>query len=438
VRVVVNKYPLADAGPDQELCGIKTVLSANELIGASGLWTIVEGEASILNPISSFTGVELGEGINVFRWKVTQSGCSSIDEVTVNNHNIDMSVTTEYSPVICKGTNTGWIEATVTGGVPPYTFNWSNGENSQRLVNISAGNYNVIVKDTNGCEVNGSAAISQAYPYNDQEICLVSTNRNNKNIVVWEPTLQQGIATYNIYRETNTLNVYELIGTSGFENSGIFIDENSNPNKQSYRYKISVIDTCGNESDISSHHATMLLQINIGLNGVTNLQWSIYEGFEIQTFNIWRGSDIDNMFLLDLVSGNIFTYTDEYPLDGFNIYQVEGVSPYSCNPDNLKATYSSSFSNPVFRYPEGVSDQSGINAIKIYPNPFNESTILSFSNSEGSKYKLYIMDLSGKICRIVPNIITSEYVLEKKDLKHGFYFIELRGPDIYRGKIVIE
>lgn len=54
------------------------------------------------------------------------------------------------------------------------------------------------------------------------------------------------------------------------------------------------------------------------------------------------------------------------------------------------------------------------------------------AGTEGSQYKLYIIDLSGKVCRIVDDIITSKYTVEKGDLKGGFYFIELRGLNIYR------
>jgi hypothetical protein len=74
----------------------------------------------------------------------------------------------------------------------------------------------------------------------------------------------------------------------------------------------------------------------------------------------------------------------------------------------------------------------------IYPNPLRESTTLIFSNPEEFNYELYIMDLSGKVCRIVDGITKSEYVLEKVDLKEGFYFVELRGLKIFRGKLVTE
>ena len=76
--------------------------------------------------------------------------------------------------------------------------------------------------------------------------------------------------------------------------------------------------------------------------------------------------------------------------------------------------------------------------ITIYPNPFNESTTILFSNPESDVFNLYITDLSGKLCRIVNDINTSEYVLERKNLEKGIYFIELRGPRTYRGKIIIE
>jgi hypothetical protein len=345
----------------------------------------------------------------------------------------------DFSEFICLGSSKGFININPTGGTSPYLYSWSTGQNFQNIAGIPTGNYSVTINDQNNCQITDSFTIQEIIPYENEEICLVSVDlQSGMNLIIWERTSEQAIISYNIYRETNVLNVYELIGTSDFGNPGLFIDENSYPKKQSYRYKLSITDTCSNESNMSTYHATMLLQLNIGLNGGTNLQWSKYEGFEVQTFNIWRGQDLNNMFLIGSVSGNNFTFTDEYPLAGTNIYQVEVVAPYSCNPDNLKATYNSSFSNPAFRYPEGIDNSDYRNNLWISPNPFNESTFLNFVNPEGYAYTLYIMDLSGKICHIVDNINTSEYLLERGDLNQGFYFIELRGPNIYRGKIIVE
>ena len=79
-----------------------------------------------------------------------------------------------------------------------------------------------------------------------------------------------------------------------------------------------------------------------------------------------------------------------------------------------------------------------MDGLEIYPNPFNQSTTIKFSNPEGDSYELHVIDLSGKTHHTVNDIKSSEFIIEKGDLKEGFYFIELRGPGNYRGKIVIE
>ena len=74
----------------------------------------------------------------------------------------------------------------------------------------------------------------------------------------------------------------------------------------------------------------------------------------------------------------------------------------------------------------------------IRPNPVTDGMTIEFPNQGGDRYSLYIMNLSGKICRIENNIRKSRVLVETGDLKRGMYLIELRGPKIYRGKFVVE
>ena len=67
-------------------------------------------------------------------------------------------VTANQVNVFCAGGNNGAINLTVSGGVFPYNFQWSNGDNSQGLFNLSANTYSVNVIDFNGC--------SSAHTYN--------------------------------------------------------------------------------------------------------------------------------------------------------------------------------------------------------------------------------------------------------------------------------
>ena len=367
-------------------------------------------------------------------YKVTitdSTGCSIIDSIEIIEPE-QLVLQSDYSEYICPGTTNGYINLNPSGGVPSYTYTWSNGKKNQNILNLSQGSYSVTVKDQNDCQVSDTFEIQVILPFENQEICLVTfDHQTGKNLIVWEKIPGAGIASYKIYRENN------LIGTSQFNRPGYLIDTDANPAARSYLYKISVIDTCGFESDMSSPHKTLFLQSTAGLNEI-NLSWSKYEGFEVQQYKIWRGSDINNLSVIDSVNGEISAYSDISPLAGTNIYQLEAVSTYSCNPDTLETVYSSSFSYLSEESPEGVDYLTGINTIRVSPNPFNETTTLAFSNPGGYHYKLFITDPSGKLCHMVDHITTSEYVLEKGDLKQGFYFVELRGNEIYRGKIIIK
>ena len=53
----------------------------------------------------------------------------------------------------CYGSSDGRIDLTVSGGVPPYTFQWSNGHTSQNLFDVEAGDYSVLIVDYNGCSL---------------------------------------------------------------------------------------------------------------------------------------------------------------------------------------------------------------------------------------------------------------------------------------------
>ena len=49
------------------------------------------------------------------------------------------------------GQTDGAIDLTVTGGVPPYSYAWSNGASSEDVEHLVAGDYEVVVTDAQGC-----------------------------------------------------------------------------------------------------------------------------------------------------------------------------------------------------------------------------------------------------------------------------------------------
>jgi len=52
---------------------------------------------------------------------------------------------------LCNSENEGIILTTPIGGTAPYTFFWSNGENTDDLKSLENGTYNLTVNDSNGC-----------------------------------------------------------------------------------------------------------------------------------------------------------------------------------------------------------------------------------------------------------------------------------------------
>ena len=75
--------------------------------------------------------------------------------------------------------------------------------------------------------------------------------------------------------------------------------------------------------------------------------------------------------------------------------------------------------------------------ILVFPNPFNNYTMIRFHNPEFDPFKLIITDLAGKRVLIISNIRNDHYKLECAELNPGIYLLELQGTKNYRSKIVI-
>lgn len=73
-------------------------------------------------------------------------------------------IETEKRNVSCHGMKDGAINISVEGGNPPYSYEWSNGENTQDLSNLEAGDYRVYVTDSKGYTAIKQVNITQPEP----------------------------------------------------------------------------------------------------------------------------------------------------------------------------------------------------------------------------------------------------------------------------------
>ena len=93
-----------------------------------------------------------------------QSGCSITVEATVSQPDVLALVEDNVENNLCYGAEEGLIDITVSGGVTPYDFTWSNGEKSEDLINVISDTYSVNVKDANGCVQTLETEVTQPDP----------------------------------------------------------------------------------------------------------------------------------------------------------------------------------------------------------------------------------------------------------------------------------
>lgn len=83
--------------------------------------------------------------------------------------------------ITCNNANNGTMTANPSGGTGPYTYLWSNGETTKTITGLSAGNYDVIVTDANGCTGTGNDSIANPSAITLAAVGVNATSANPVN-----------------------------------------------------------------------------------------------------------------------------------------------------------------------------------------------------------------------------------------------------------------
>lgn len=135
------------------------------------------------------------------------NGCqASITAEVAEPPPLDVLIVEEQSPT-CPNTMDGELSLQVTGGTPPYFYNWSNGQIGQSSIGgLAAGTYTVTVTDINGC-----AAINQYTLSAQNDTPVVAEAGPGQTITCAEPVITlEGFGSSEGPEYT-----YEWIGPSG-------------------------------------------------------------------------------------------------------------------------------------------------------------------------------------------------------------------------------
>ena len=321
------------------------------------------------------------------------NGCSRKDSIilTENDASIVFSNKTDAS---CSGAATGSVILNLIGGLPPFTYSWSNlPDTTPSVYNLAAGVYVATIKDKNGCpRTETFNIINDNKPLPSQplaSVCAVTVDSSTgRNLVIWEKNGIRHASVYKIYRESSVAGQYDLIGSKLSNQFSTFLDTNANPMQRSYQYKISEMDSCGNEFSLSDHHKTIHLTSNRGINNEVNLSWNQYEGKSYGSHYIMRSVGNGPFVNLSQVSASITSFTDLTPPFGIKRYRIDIDLPTLCNPTAKTTAYARISSNRV-----ALDTLSAPKDIRIVPNPATDRVQVFGQKPELIK----VMDVVGRV-----------------------------------------
>ncbi len=375
-------------------CGNDNGTSTVNVNGNSGPYLFSWQDGS-----SNSTKTNLGPGVypvNV----IDANGCLFSATTTISETNAPLIILDSLTQDGCGGSLAS-VYINPVGGQQPYQFNWSDGSTNEDLTNVQSGTYFVEVTGNNGCTSVGSYAVTEFTP-NPIPICLVTVNPwSGNNMLVWEKdNLDPAVESFNIYRESSQSGVYFNIGNWPVDSLSQFVDSNADPSTKAYRYKISALDSCGNESLLSTDHTTLHLTSNLGISGEVNLIWSHYVGFSYSTYYVWRYTDIDGWNMIQPLANTFNSFTDFNVPAGYTdlSYYIEATPDVPCVSSRANHNTTRSNRTQPISGPSNTPLNLGsidLDDISIYPNPSNGQVNLMIP--DGIHLEMNIVDVNGKV-----------------------------------------
>ncbi|MFN6036983.1 MAG: T9SS type A sorting domain-containing protein [Bacteroidota bacterium] len=142
---------------------------------------------------------------------VTDSkGCTATTSVTVTQ-NPAIVVTPTITPVTCNGFANGAISVSVTGGVSPYTYTWSNGAGNQSSIsNLAAANYNLTVTDNLGCNKVQIYTVTQPAPLSVSLVSVTGAQCSGSSTGSADVSVSGGTPSYT-YSWSNGATTQDLV-----------------------------------------------------------------------------------------------------------------------------------------------------------------------------------------------------------------------------------
>ncbi len=146
----------------------------------------------------------------------------------------------------------------------------------------------------------------------------------------------------------------------------------------------------------------------------------LYQAAELNSNTQWTQVASDKI-------GNTVVNMVKTRQDGFIAVGTHGNGIFHANINPEEDTVS---------VPEDITATLG--KISIYPNPMEVESRIKFPNENNKSYRLVVVDVSGRVVRIIENITNDNITINRERLKPGIHIINLEGEKIYKGKLLVK
>jgi hypothetical protein len=444
VTAVVTPFPIIATTVPAAVCGANSVdLTATYTNGVAHWYDSPGGTLLFIGNTYSTPTIS---NSNTYYVQGVDNGCvSAINTlITATVFQLPVPVITQSGAVTCLGAN---INLNTTANYVNYAW-YKEGSANVLSNNVTYGtttsaNYYVLVTDTNGCSDTSAlyalnySYLSPAPPCLSKVVYDCNATYAHNILLVWEKPVTDAIAAYKILRESVAANVYDTIATVPYSALSEYVDLNftalRNPENQTFRYKLVIVDTCGNKTLPSNYHETMLLLFTDGPTSHV-LQWNNYVGSTYSSFNIMRAyescNDTTNWVEIGQIAASCSpcNFPINNPPTDTVLYRIEIDFTDPC--ESTRAAYGKSKSNvgnnqiiPTVGIKKKDADYF---VATLIPNPSDGNTILQWESLKAQNLQIVVTDVVGKI--VIADKITAQKGLNKFAIEvdaAGVYFVTI-------------
>lgn len=300
-----------------------------------------------------------------------------------------LSAVSSTSDISCYGLNDGSINLSVTGGTPPYSYLWSNGETANSISNLESGNYSVTVTDSRFFSTSiGNLSIEEP---------------NKLNIVVGE----MAHAGYQV--NNGAINISVSGGTAPY----FFLWSNSSSSQNltglspgTYTVQVTDANSCSADTSIQIFEESYLVSdVSCKGNSDGAIDFIPSSGTPPYTFQ-WSTGDISED-LIDIPAGNYSVIITDGNNNSFEIQDI-----VVSEPDEI--IISANATGSQVGVSNGAIDINVTGGTPPYSYVWSNGDVSEdISGLKSGLYSVTITDAHQ--CIAVRNFIISEYITDERD-----------------------